>query len=470
LIPTGVDARTGAYLRPPLAVRGIARAVRGSGLSRKRRLRVRGLPRGVDARDLRQTGWGVVFADGAEEERLALGELLHHRRRQAGPRYRELVYHPEESSLAFTGRHRKGPGPVDPDRLPYYLLLVGDPEAIPYPFQHQLDVAYAVGRLAFEDPDGYTRYARSVVEAESGRAPARTSERGPAPRLPRVSFFAPRHPDDEATRLTADHMVSPLVSKLRRSEVGWRVEKWLGARATKERLSALLGDGERPDLLFTAGHGLGFLPDDPRQLRRQGALLCQGWPGPVAGRGQRVAGEHLFAGEDLASETSLHGLVSFHFACFSAGTPRLDSFAHLGGGAARALAPRPFVAHLPQRLLSAGALAVIGHVDTAWQCSFRWDSAGEQLQGFESTLLDLMRGYPVGAAMECFGERHGELAAEVLRRVESGRLEGSTASPGEETEDAEVSAEELDLAFLWLANNDARSYVVLGDPAVRLRP
>jgi hypothetical protein len=201
---------------------------------------------------------------------------------------------------------------------------------------------------------------------------------------------------------------------------------------------------------------MGFPKDDKRQLPHQGALLCQDWLGPRRSQGP-VPQDYYFAGEDLSSDTNLLGLISFFFACYGAGTPLLDEFAQQAFKDKRVeIAAQPFLASLPRRMLSlpkGGALAVVGHVERAWGHSFFWGK-NRSLTTFESALLSLMNGYPIGYAFECFNERYAEISTEltdVLGEVQFG-----------------LNVEPLELASKWTANNDSKNYIVIGDPAVRM--
>jgi len=238
------------------------------------------------------------------------------------------------------------------------------------------------------------------------------------------------------------------------------VTRFLGEDATKARLAALLG-GDAPSLLVTASHGIGFPAGDPRQRSDQGALVCQDWAGPRSGS---LTADHYFAGDDIAADADLGGLVGFHFACFGAGTPRYNDFSRKGDAPALVdLAPHAFVARLPQRMLgrARGALACIGHVDRAWASSFlqadprHAGAVTAQLAVFESTLQRLIDGRCVGHAMDHFDLRYAELASDLATRIEDATK-------------YDVAVDDHELAQLWIYANDARDYAVIGDPAVRI--
>lgn len=433
----GIDGSTGQPILPP-----DWKEVLRSRLDTPTR-RLREVIDGVEPQKVEQAGWGVIVAKSDElinDALDALQPLLDLRQREAGSLYREYLgkdgYIAGEDKLDFLARHGAGPGRVDPKKVPYYLLLVGSPEHIPYEFQYGLDLHHAVGRIYFKSKSQYAAYAKGVVNTAEASPPSK------------VAFFGPDQ--DSGTRVSLEALLKPLIEGVR-GKYGCQVEEFLGKEATKATLARLLGGDNTPSLLFSAGHGLQFESDDKRQETYQGALVCQR-PSDV----EESLFDYVFSGEDIRDQARLSGLISFLFACHSAGTPLFDDFASTPREQCR-IAQRPFVSHLAQRLLGhprGGALAVIGHVHQVWQQSFFWRQTGSQPHPFLETLVRLLSGAPLGWAMEPLNQRFADLSfalGELLKEAFLGRP-------------LDLSA----LAELWLASQDARNYVVLGDPAVRL--
>jgi hypothetical protein len=467
ILVNGIDALTGAYLPVPgteqdLALRATLRQPSAAELIQlKCRIdpvraqdALRAPIPGVDPLRLDSAGWAVVFApDVGAEVREALRPLLDHRRTQAGA----ALYQEHDDSIVegltaeFLARRKTEPGNPNPRRYPYYVLLVGDPRKISFRFQYELDVQYAVGRLWLDRPEDYESYARNVVRAETKPTHA------PGPK--RMTFFGVANPDDRPTGRLCKDLLQPLAEAFSQ-RAGWKVGEYLGSEATRAQLGELLGGPETPDVLFTGSHGLGFRINDEeelaafweRQLAEQGALICQDWPGPETWKGA-IPPEHYFAGRDLKPGTDLRGLFAFLFACYSGGTPEYDSFSDEPFGTPPQIADAPFVAQLPKRLLSSGALAVIAHVDRAWTTSFSW-TGESQPEVFKSTLTKLLDGEPLGWCMEYLNTRHAELSVELCGLFQNRQHL--------------VPVDQEQLSRVWRANNDARNFIVLGDPAVRL--
>jgi hypothetical protein len=471
----GINGATGAYAVAPMSGQALAEIIKRE--AKPENLSELGLKTAPgafpikppnDPTRLDQAGWAVIFPAPSQSTpaiKEALAELLALREAQAGERFKIYQggdgYRPGETSADFFKRHQIGRGPADPEQMPYYVLIVGGPDEIPFEFQYQLDVMRGVGRIHFDTLQDYASYARGVVLAETGQT-----------KLPRrASFFGVANPDDRATQLSSQYLVRLLQQKLqagspftrwieegdvrRKLALDWQLEGFFAQQATKAQLGRLLGGDQTPALLFTASHGMDFPLNDPRQTPHQGALLCQDWPGPNAWRGESPR-EFYFAGDDLSQRANLLGLITFHFACFGAGTPRQDQFARQAGKQEReAIAPRSFVGALPKSLLSRGALAVVGHVERAWGYSIRSPGAVDETGVFEGALLQLLSGDPVGWITENLNMRYADLATQLAAILEELEYDADYINP-------------YQLAGIWTAHNDARGQVVIGDPAVRL--
>jgi hypothetical protein len=462
----GIDPDTGTYSIPPASIDDLAKQVRARpGVAELVELhgetpRSFAMPFDLDVTNLQDVGWALVLPEDAPQEvRDALAPLVEHRRKQAGDLLKVLDYKKGEQVRDWYRRHHIAAGNFEATSVPYYLLLVGPPTAIPFEFQYLIGLEYAAGRLAFDKALDYKQYAASVVAYETAPAVRNSKE---------IVYWGTRHLGDPATNLSASLLLEPLANGVPGAQgalkdpvhvkVGYARKLYSGDEAVRDALLGTLHSDRPPALLFTASHGMAVKSGRPDQVTDNGGLLCQDWPG-FGG----VKREHFLAAADVPDDANVGGLVAFLFACFGGGTPDADQFLMdlAQAGKAPPLAPQPFVAALPRRLLAhprGSALAVVAHVDRAWSFSIQPPKMTDaQIGPFSNSLGFILKGSPVGHAIaQQFGQRYATLSATLL----------SALSP---TAPAFTRPTDRDLVTYWLERNDAQNYVVLGDPAVRIR-
>ena len=124
--------------------------------------------------DLERQRWGVIAPAGDDGDRLldAIAPLVAQRRRQQGPVRVDRV--PARMTVAEAARWKKRVfrTGVDLDGdLPRYQLIIGDLDQVPLAVQQVQASDGFVGRIAFDDLDGYRAYAAKVVRWEDRPAP-----------------------------------------------------------------------------------------------------------------------------------------------------------------------------------------------------------------------------------------------------------------------------------------------------------
>ncbi|CCD95600.1 conserved hypothetical protein [Bradyrhizobium sp. ORS 375] len=410
---------------------------------------------GVDPSDLAQAGWGVIYGPNVSQAiKDALAPLIEHRKAQARP-FKIFDgpdgYRSGDTANDWLRRRGVKMDVVDPEKgVPFYLLLVGPPDELPFEFQYSLDIYWAAGRLWFETADEFRRYAESVISYETS-ASVPTSRRG--------TIFATEHDFDDATQLFMRQVAKPLAEGENGNSTVWKRQKFglqtlLGEQATKAAFIELLRGQAQPTpaLLVSGSHGMQFSLGDARQASAQGAIVCQDWV-----RSAPMKADDWLAGADVPDNARFHGMMHFLFACHGGGCTAFDDFDRLNKAPKR-IADKPFLARLPQRLLAhpnGGALAVLAHVERAWAYSFQGQRGGSQIQGFRDVIGRLLSGQRIGQATDMFNLRWAAIATE-LSDMQADAAKG-------------IDVPLRRLGNLWVSRDDARNFVVLGDPAVRLR-
>jgi hypothetical protein len=402
-----------------------------------------------DASDLSQVGWGILFGPGVDPKiKDALRPLLTHREESSHVVIYdgEKAYLPGESATDWVERQGARMDIVNPEKgVPYYILIVASPEVIPFEFQYSLDIYWAVGRLWFDGVEQFRQYADSVIKYENMSTVQTHRD---------LAIFATEHDFDNATKLFTRKVIRPLTDgeglkplPIGKKE-GFGLKAILGKDATKSALSDLLCGklGGVPSLLFSGTHGMQFELDDPRQSAAQGAMVCQDWT-----RYGAINENDWFAASDVSARANLHGLIHILFACHGGGCSEFDNFDRKNEQPRR-IASRPLVSSLPQKLLAhenGGALAVFAHVERAWTYSFQNSRGISQTQGFQDVIGKLLRGKRIGEATDGFNIRWSVL-----------------------TNDLYEMQNKADAKAHWkmrIARNDARNFIVLGDPATHIR-
>jgi hypothetical protein len=467
-IPMGVRADTGLAL-PRLSVSDAVRVIASADLTEAP---ARAASQGTlapdytvnDLNDLSQTGWAVLFASDADPGiQQQLQPLLDLRKQQVE---RDLPPGQASRFRIFAGADPYTGGvlpdqaagdwarvrgvnfnsPVDPDKVPYYLLIVGSPDRISFDFHSAFKLQWLVGRLHFDDIADYGRYAAAVVAFET--APYR-----PLP-AKNAAVWLTANPGDIATGMLSGTIAGNFrdtVPQLGARSNAFTMDCFVGQDATKAQLQAIFAgalDHGRPSVVFTGSHGSEFaMPTTPdavaQQKAFQGSLVTQEWaPGNALGANCQ------FTADDIPETNTLPGTMVFMFACYSAGCPATDNYYFNADGSSIPAAPAPFLSRLAQKLLANGALAVIGHVDRAFPYGFVDVSGTQQVQLIRTPLERLMQGWTAGRAADSFSSAWSSLAA-ILQN-----------SP---------PATQAMALKMHIARDDARNYVVLGDPAAHLR-
>ena len=411
--------------------------------------------------DLVRQRWGVIAPAGGDGDRLldAIAPLVEQRRRQQGPVrvYRVPPRMTADEAARWKKRVFRTAADLDGD-LPRYQLILGDLDEVPLAIQQVQASDGFVGRIAFDDLDGYRAYAAKVVRWEDRPAPVTEAH---------AILHAVRD-GTSATRLGVQALIAPADDLLRRRRAAGDVRygelRVTGSErpAPDELLAAAAID--RPGVLLSLGHGAGVPRSGgaARQRREQGALSF--------GRGG------LLTGADLAGRGFLPGGVWLAVACFAAGTPETSAYrhwldmlrraGHVGSETGHVLDTlahdRPFVAALPRAALADpdGPLAFVGHIDLAWAYSFfDLDDRPRRRPGrIAGVIQALLNGHRAGVAvrklMQWFAEVNTELTA----------LDDARARAGGAPDDPE----QVRRGHLWMLRQDLAGHVLLGDPATRL--
>jgi hypothetical protein len=330
---------------------------------------------------------------------------------------------------------------VGPDAVPWYLLIVGTPEQIPWQFQYRVQQDAYVGRLDL-DPSGLDRYVGSLL-VDWAASPVVHAK----PVIWSVDFGMP-----DISRLMrrtiADRLAAAFVND-EDHEFEMADGVLSDASATHTGLAEALTE-RHPAFIATSSHGATLPLDDTKAMEAQLGLLVD------------VARTVM----DAKALPSAPGAIWYAHACCSAGCDATSSFSGMVaadstlGQTLTALGKVGARSSLLARHLLGGPLparAFVGHVEPTFDWTLRDKRTG---QVTTTNIVEAMYGRlhlasrpPIGFALEAYHRGVGGF----WRDYAKARDDQDEHVPG--------AAEMVKLTKLVASDREAM--VLLGDPTVR---
>ena len=435
-------------------------AVRSGPREERKFLKPEALPDLANWRDSR-VGWGLIlpFKDGlsaadaaaAKDAPESLQSLVQERgiggkpapvfRYIAGESHRGFL-HRDGADIPIS-RARRG---VEACAIPWYLLIYGSPEQIPWDLQYLLNARCAVGRLWLEGG-----------ELDNYIGALRINWKDAAAKANRAVVWAVDHGGDDITVLMRQAIAAPLAKKILNDEHLGPDSQYIDGSTPGQATATNLVNAlsiKAPALVITTSHGqtgplddpaamaanLGLPVDDNRQLLQPAALLDKWQPDGA------MWYAHACCSAGSAPQTFFDGLVP-------KGSPVdlvLKGITKVGAR----------IAPLPQALLGAAKplRAFVGHVEPTFDWSLQQRFTGQFLTDAiqQAFFENLYQPHPIGLALRDHYGALGSVYAEYDNELRAFNQQ-------------EANNEAAMLAHLLIAR-DLQSLVMLGDPTAVLPP
>jgi hypothetical protein len=401
-------------------------------------------------------GWGLILPDRTSltTSRLATADDAPEpirtlvRQRGNAPVYR---YQRGDTAFSLLRDYRtNAPVPVNgaprgtgEGALPYYLLIYGTPDEIPWRLQYVLNANRCVGRLDL-DGDALANYVRGLL------APAPSARRDPASVVWAVDHGTGPDGEEDITVLLRHSIAEKVSERLFQDPDLGRVTTYCDglrkAGRTQDLIAALCD--RRPAMVVSTSHGLTGPIARPDEMSAQLGFPVDQDRSPVRP-------------EQLLEAWKPDGAIWYAHACCSAGvdaTTLFDKLFAKGSEADRILTALTKLgsrtAPLPRALLGAAdpLRAFIGHVEPTFDFTLSHVLTQQPLTGLlvDALYPRICRGEPVGYAFRDWYGRIAGLYNEYISAAQSFDKGGNTA-------DLLLAAQ--------LAARDIQSTVILGDPA-----